>query len=134
MANKRINPASLYDSVSYGFSHAVLSEGGRTLHLAGQVAWDKDCNIVGAGDLTAQTHQALANLQTVLEEVGAGPDNIVRLRTYVVDHSPDKLALVLPAIGEFYGNTTPAPNTFLGVAALALPDFLVEIEATAVID
>ncbi|WP_414902154.1 RidA family protein [Sphingomonas flavalba] len=131
MTNRRINPASLYDSVSYGFSHAALQEGGRTLHLAGQVAWDKDVAIVGAGDLAAQTRQALANLKAVLAEAGATPADVVRLRTYVVDHHPDKLGAVLPEIMAFYDGVTPAPNTFIGVAALALPDFLIEIEATA---
>lgn len=133
MTNTKINPASLYNSLAFGFSHAALQEGGRTLHLAGQVAWDKDAATVGPGDLAAQTRQALANLSAVLAEVGATPANIVRLRTYVVDHTPDKLGVVLGEVGAFYGEATPAPNTFLGVAALALPDFLVEIEATAVL-
>jgi enamine deaminase RidA (YjgF/YER057c/UK114 family) len=133
MPISRINPAALYDSVGYGFSHATLQEGGKTLHLAGQVAWDAQCNVVGAGDLAAQTRQALANLKTVLAEVGATPADIVRLRTYVVDHTPDKLGIVLPEIGAFYQGVVPAPNTFLGVSALALPDFLIEIEATAVV-
>lgn len=131
MTNTKINPASLYDSLAFGFSHAAVQEGGRTLHLAGQVAWDKDAAVVGAGDLAAQTRQALANLTAVLAELGATPADIVRLRTYVVDHSPDKLGVVLGEVGAFYGDAVPAPNTFLGVAALALPDFLVEIEATA---
>ena len=134
MPNTKINPSTLYDALGYGFSHATLQEGGRTLHLAGQVAWDKDCNVVGGGDLAAQTRQALANLTAVLAEAGATPANIVRLRTYVVDHTPDKLGVVLGEVGAFYGDATPAPNTFIGVAALALPDFLVEIEATAALD
>lgn len=67
----------------------------------------------------------------MLAEAGVTPADIVRLRTYVVNHSPDKLGVVLPEIGAFYGDATPAPNTFIGVAALALPDFLIEIEATA---
>ena len=131
MTHQRINPDALYDAVSYGFSHATLQDGGRTLHLAGQVAWDADCNVVGAGDLAAQTRQALANLKTVLAAVGAKPADVVRLRTYVVDHSPDKLGVVLPEIGAFYEGSMPAPNTFIGVQSLALPDFLIEIEATA---
>jgi enamine deaminase RidA (YjgF/YER057c/UK114 family) len=129
----RINPAGLYNALGYGFSHATLQEGGATLHLAGQVAWDSECAVVGAGDLAAQTRQALANLKAVLAEAGCTPADIVRLRTYVVDHTPDKLGPVLGAIGEFYGDAVPAPNTFIGVAALALPDFLVEIEATAAV-
>ncbi|MFT3976499.1 MAG: RidA family protein [Sphingomonas bacterium] len=75
----------------------------------------------------------LANLRAVLAAAGATPADIVRLRTYVVDHTPDKLGVVLPEIGAFYEGATPAPNTFLGVAALALPDFLVEIEAIAAV-
>lgn len=131
MSNRKINPAGLYDAVGYGFSHAALQDGGRTLHLAGQVAWDKDGALVGAGDLAQQTRQALANLKAVLAEAGATPADIVRLRTYVVDHNPDKLGPVLGEVAAFYDGATPAPNTFIGVAALALPDFLVEIEATA---
>jgi enamine deaminase RidA (YjgF/YER057c/UK114 family) len=134
MSNQKINPPALYDALGYGFSHAALQTGGRTVHLAGQVAWDRDCNVVGAGDLAAQTRQALANLKAVLAEAGATPAHVVRLRTYVVGHSPEKLGDVLGQFGEFYGDATPAPNTFIGVAALALPDFLVEIEATAALD
>ena len=131
MKRKTINPQTMYQSVPFGFSHAVEQNGGRTLHLAGQVAWDSKGELVGAGDLAAQTRQALANLKTVLAEVGATPADIVRLRTYVVNHSPDKLGPVTEEIVAFYGDATPAANTFLGVQALALPDFLIEIEATA---
>jgi enamine deaminase RidA (YjgF/YER057c/UK114 family) len=133
MANTRINPEGLYDAVSYGFSHATLQDGGRTLHLAGQVAWDAQCNVVGSDDLAQQTRQALANLKAVLGASGATPADIVRLRTYVVDHTPDKLSVVMPEIVAFYEGMIPAPNTFIGVAALALPEFLIEIEATAAI-
>jgi enamine deaminase RidA (YjgF/YER057c/UK114 family) len=131
MTIERINPPQLYDSVRFGFSHATLQQEGRTLHLAGQVAWDAQTNVVGAGDVAAQTRQALANLTAVLSSVGCTPADVVRLRTYVVNHTPDKLGPILGEIGAFYGGATPAPNTFIGVAALALPDFLVEIEATA---
>ena len=134
MPTKRINPPELYDSVSFGFSHAVESEGTRLLHCSGQVAWDKDHNLVGEGDLLAQARQALSNLKTVLAEAGATPADIVRIRTYVVDHTPDKLETVAPAMMEFYGDVMPAANTWLGVQALALPGFLIEIEATAVIE
>lgn len=131
MTITRINPPRLYDSLRFGFSHATLQTGGSTLHLAGQVAWDAQASIVGAGDLAAQTRQALLNLKEVLNSAGCTQADIIRLRTYVVDHSPDKLGVVLGEIGAFYGANVPAPNTFIGVAALALPDFLVEIEATA---
>lgn len=131
MKRRAINPEGMYQSVPFGFSHAVEQNGGRTLHLAGQVAWDAKGELVGAGDLVAQTRQALANLRTVLEAAGASPADIVRLRTYVVGHTPDKLGPVTEEIVKFYDGATPAANTFIGVQALALPDFLIEIEATA---
>ncbi len=131
---ERLNPAELYTSVEFGFSHAVISRGGTTIHCSGQVAWDKNHALVGPGDLAAQTVQALANLKAVLHAAGAGPAHVVRLRTYIVDHTPDKLGVIGPAMAAFYGDTLPAANTVVGVAALALPDFLIEIEATAVID
>jgi enamine deaminase RidA (YjgF/YER057c/UK114 family) len=130
---ERINPPSLYNSVQFGFSHAVRQKGGDTLHLAGQIAWDKEGKLVGAGDLAAQTRQALANLREVLKAAGAGPADVVRLRTYVVNHSPDKLGPVLGEIGAFYAGAVPAANTFIGVQTLALPELLIEIEATAVV-
>lgn len=131
---ERLNPPTLYNSVEYGFSHAAVSTGARTIHCAGQVAWDKDRAIVGEGDLGAQARQALANLKEVLAAAGATPANIVRIRTYVVDHTPEKLEPVGSALMGFWGDVTPAPNTWIGVQALALPQFLVEIEATAVVD
>jgi enamine deaminase RidA (YjgF/YER057c/UK114 family) len=133
MRISRINPPALYDSVQYGFSHATLQEGGRTLYMAGQVGWNAQCEVVGEGDLAAQTRQSLDNLRAVLAAAGGTPENIVSLRTYVVNHSPDKLGVVLKEVGAFFGSSTPPPNTFIGVAALALPPFLVEIEAVAAI-
>ena len=88
---------------------------------------------MGAGDLTAQTRHALANLRQVLASAGATPADVVRLRTYVVNHTPDKLGPVCAEIAAFYGDAAPAANTFIGVQALALPDFLIEIEADAVL-
>jgi len=129
---ERLNPPDLYNSLEYGFSHASVSAGGRTIHCAGQVAWDAQRNLVGEGDLAAQARQALANLKAVLAAGGATPAEIVRVRTYVVDHSPDKLGVVGPEFAAFWGDVTPAPNTWIGVQSLALPQFLIEIEASAV--
>lgn len=134
MTKENVNPAALYASVQMGFSHAVKSDGKVTIHCSGQVAWDKDNNLVGAGDVGAQARQALKNLKVVLEEAGAQVSDIVRLRTYVVNHNPALLEPVGQAIGEFYGDVLPAANTWIGVQSLALPDFLIEIEATAQID
>lgn len=131
MTRLAINPDTLYASTPFGFSHAVEQQPGRTLHLAGQVAWDSQYTLVGAGDVIAQTRQALANLKLVLAAAGATPADVVRLRTYIVNHTPEKLGEICAEIAAFYGDAAPAANTVIGVQALALPDFLIEIEATA---
>jgi enamine deaminase RidA (YjgF/YER057c/UK114 family) len=131
MSIDKINPKQLYSSVEYGFSHAVKSDRAFTVHCSGQVAWDKDFNVVGKGDVGAQAHQALANLKLVLAESGASISDIVRIRTYVVNHQPSMIAPIGQALGEFWGDVVPAANTWIGVQALAMPDFLIEIEATA---
>jgi enamine deaminase RidA (YjgF/YER057c/UK114 family) len=131
MSSERLNPASLYESTRFGFSHAAIDTANGVVHCAGQVGWNSRYEV--EGDLAAQTRQALANLKTVLEDAGSGIAELLRLRTYIVANDPDKLGVVVAELISFYGNITPAPNTVVGVPSLALPDFLVEIEATAVI-
>ncbi|MEM8842083.1 MAG: RidA family protein [Pseudomonadota bacterium] len=130
---EKINPPSMYNSLQFGFSHAARSTGGTMVHFAGQVAWDKEGNLVGGDDVAAQAEQVFANLKTMMAEVGATVEDLVMIRTYVVNHTPDKLGLVAPAMGAFFGEATPPPNTWIGVQALALPDILIEVEAAAVI-
>lgn len=134
MANQKINPQDMYDSVQYGFSHAVAHRGKKTIELAGQVAWDADCNLVGEGDLAAQAKQVFQNLRQVLAVAGAGPADVVRLRTYIVDYTPDMLDVIGSEIAAFYDGAVPAANTLIGVQSLALPGFMIEVEAVAVVD
>ena len=131
MSSKRLNPSSLYESTKFGFSHAAIDTANGVAHLAGQVGWNSQYEV--DSDLVAQTRQALANLRVVLEEAGSGVEDILRMRTYIVNNDPEKLGLVLGELMSFYNGVTPAPNTAIGVQSLALPDFLVEIEATAAI-
>ena len=133
MKNEIVNPETLFNSAPMGYSHAVKSSGAITIHCSGQVAWDSDLNLVGGDDVGAQARQVLINLRQVLDSSSAEIADIVRLRTYVVNLNPSVLEPIGRAIGEFYGNVIPAANTLIGVQTLALPDFLIEIEATAVI-
>ena len=134
MALKHLNPKTLFDTTGFAFSQAVIHRGGSLIHVAGQTAWDINRQLVGGNDVAAQARQTLANLKAALSAAGATPANVVRLRTYVVKPNEQTLAKVLPEIDAFYGGATPAPNTFLGIVSLAMPEFLIEIEATAAID
>lgn len=134
MSRKVVNPENMYGTVEYGFSHATTSTSQKTIHCSGQVAWDKNYEVIGIDDLAAQCAQVFKNLKEVLAAAGATPADVVRMRTYVVNYSPDKLEIIGPAIGAFYGDVLPAANTLLGVSALAMPDFLIEVEVTAMVD
>lgn len=133
MKREVINPSTVLDITQSATSQAVLSEGTKLLHVSGQVALTVEGQLVGAGDLAAQTEQVLKNLTNVLESVGASAANVVRLRTFIVDFSPEQFPAVASAIGAFFGATTPSANSVIGVSALAMPGLLVEIEADAVL-
>jgi enamine deaminase RidA (YjgF/YER057c/UK114 family) len=126
-----INPSTLYSSTKFGFSHATRSDGRTWLHLAGQVAWDAEYNLVGTGDIRAQMRQSLQNLRVVLSAAGATAADVVRMHTYLVNHNADDLKYFAGCLREFYGDVPPAANTVIGVARLAMPEFLCEIEVTA---
>lgn len=113
-----------------------VATGSRTVFLSGQVARNADGEPVGPGDLAAQTEQAYLNVATALAAVGATFDDVAKLNVYVVDLAPEKLddfgAGVMRA-AERLGIDPIKPITLLGVAALAEPDLMIEVEATAVL-
>ena len=130
-----MNPARLPKIDVY--NQVSIASGSRLVFVAGQVAWDADGNTIGEGDLAAQVEQCYLNIGAALAEVGGSFDNVAKLSFYVVDWTPEKLPLVLEGISRAAAKlaVTPAPPvTLLGVAALDIPDHLVEIEATAVLD
>jgi enamine deaminase RidA (YjgF/YER057c/UK114 family) len=134
MAKEYINPASLFRSLDHGFSQAVAAAGTRTLYVSGQTAWDAERRLVGGADLAAQARQAFLNLRTVVEASGGTLADVVSLRIYVVDYRPEKAAAVGGALRECFAGSEKPASTWIGVASLADPGFLIEIEATAVLD
>jgi enamine deaminase RidA (YjgF/YER057c/UK114 family) len=114
-----------------------VATGSRLVFLAGQVAWGADGRTVGEGDLAAQVEQCYLNVATALAAAGASFDDVVKLTLYFVDWTPDKLAIAGEGIAraaETLGITALPPLTGIGVAALAEPGLLVEVEAIAVLD
>ena len=116
------------------FSQVVVACGTRTVYTAGQVSIDAEGKLVGGGDLAAQTEQAMRNVGLALAAAGASYADIVKMTAYVVNYTPDLRAVFGAARAPFFAGRTPPASTLVGVAALALPEWLVEIEAIAVID
>ena len=134
MANQHIQPDDLWPSAQYGFSQVVVSTGTKIIHCAGQTAWDKDMNLVGGDDLEQQAAQALENIKSTLTAAGATMKDVVRLDIYVVDYDRDKIPAIGAAMSRYFDPGHLPANTLLGIEALAMPEFLIEITATAVVD
>jgi enamine deaminase RidA (YjgF/YER057c/UK114 family) len=117
-----------------GFSQVVAASGKRTIYTAGQVSIDERGALVGPGDLAAQTAQVMRNVGLALAAAGASYADVVKITTYVVNYKPEDRAIVGKARALFFANGTPPASTLVGVAALALPEWFVEIEAIAVVD
>ena len=125
---KFLNPPAL--STPTGYSHVVEALGpGRLIYIAGQVPLDRDGKLVGPGDFRAQVTQVFENLKNALAAAGAGFGDVIKTNNYLVDvsHRP-----ILREVRERYlNNAAPPASTLIGVTALALPEWLVEIEAVA---
>lgn len=124
-----INPDGL--SKNPAFSQVVTTQGkGKTIYVGGQDAVNARGEIVGKGDIGEQTEQVMKNLQTALSACGATFDNLVKLSIYIVQGQD--LYRGFQASQKYLGNLAnpPAISGFF-VAALANPDFLVEIDAIA---
>jgi len=134
MPKEHLNPPALFPSVPLGFSQAVASRGGRTIYLSGQTAWDAEKRLVGGKDLREQTRQALRNVRTGVEAAGGTLADVVSLRLYLAGYRPADAGPVGEALREFFPGEKPPASTWIGVASLAVEDFLVEIEAIAVVE
>ncbi len=124
-----IQPRSVHSTAGVGYSHVART--GNTLYIAGQVALDKNGVLVGKGDIEAQARQVYTNLLAILEEFGGGLQNIAKLTTYLTDRA--HLAGFRIVRNQILKDPFP-PNTLVFISGLAQPDYLIEIEAVAVLD
>jgi len=134
VSKEYVNPNSLFPSVPHGFSQVVIATGRKMVFISGQTAWDARKNIVGGDSVLEQARQAFRNLEKAMEAAGGTIKDIVALRIYVVDYQAESGTAVGTALREFFSPQNPPAITWIGVSALAVPEFLIEIEATAVLD
>ena len=126
-----INPEDLPKPRSY--HQVAVATGTRMVFVAGQVSEDVGGNLVGEGDFALQARTAFANVGRALAAAGAQPGQVARITIYVVAHRPELLPLISEARIAVFGDHRPA-DTLLGVATLAEPGYLIEVEAIAVTD
>ena len=126
---KRTNPPTL--SAPTGYTHIVEVTGpNKTIYISGQIAYDKDGKLVGAGDMQAQAEQVFKNLESALTAAGAKFSDVVKMNSYITDMS--RIQAVRDVRARYFKDSLPA-STFVQVAGLVRPDLLLEIEVVAVL-
>jgi enamine deaminase RidA (YjgF/YER057c/UK114 family) len=131
MTLERINPEDLPTPLSY--THVIVATGSRLVFVAGQEPEDEQGNLVGPGDLAAQARQVFANLGRALAAGGARPDQVAKITIFVVNYRPGYLPAIEDGRVALFGDHKPA-DTLVGVEALSRPEYLIEVDAIAIID
>jgi 2-iminobutanoate/2-iminopropanoate deaminase len=127
MMKKVIVPKNLHRP--FGYAHAIQID--NTIYISGQIALDEEMNVVGKNDIAQQTEQVYENLKKVIEDAGGMMTNIVMLNIYCTDiEAFDKKTRHLRK--KYFGDYYPA-ITAVEVKRLYRPDFMIEMEAVAVL-
>ncbi|HWZ34194.1 MAG TPA: RidA family protein [Bryobacteraceae bacterium] len=126
------NPAELHKPM--GYSHIAEITSGKLIYIAGQVAIDPSGKIVGDGDFRAQVKQVFANLAAALKAVGVDFHHVVKFNCYCVEKVDPEQMAIFREIRDLHVNTAhPPTSTFVYVSRLVRPEWLIEVEAVAVV-
>ena len=131
MPLERINPSDLAAPQTY--THATVATGSRLVFVAGQVAEDRQGNLVGPGDLAVQAREAFDNVGRALAAARARPEAVAKITIFLVDLRDEYLPAIEEGRAALFRDHKPA-DTLVGVETLAHPGCLIEIEAIAVVD
>ncbi len=124
------NPSSVHKPT--GYTHVVSIRGpGKLLYISGQVAKNREGNLVGMGDLEAQTRQAYENISSILKSMGATMSDVVKMNIYTT--RLDQIASIRKIRDQYFSPDRLPASTLVGVTGLADKDFLIEIEVVAVL-
>lgn len=118
--------------LSRSFSPVAIVTGGKTIYVSGQVGADGEGAVVEGG-MEGQTRQVFENLRAALAAAGADLSHVVKFTIFIVKLSPDKLTAFRAIRDEFMNGHEPT-STLVDTGALVNPDFLVEVEAIAIVD
>lgn len=115
------------------YSQAAVASGSRVLFVSGQVPEDERGALVGAGDFEAQARQVFRNLQRVMEGAGGSLSDVAKIGVFLVDAGPASYEVLGRLRRELFGERFPA-STMVEVQRLVSPEWLIEVEAWAVLE
>lgn len=124
-----VNPPTM--PAANGYSHIAEVNGGRTIYISGQVAVDRAGRLVGPGDLRVQAIQVFTNIRTALEAVDAGFNDVVKLNFYLLDIH--QIGIVREVRDQFVSTEDPPTSAAVEVRRLVRDEFLIEVEAIAIL-
>ena len=131
MQKQFFNPPSL--NPTNGFTHVVAATGGKTIYVSGQVSVNERAEVIGKGDMRAQVERVFANLTIALAAAGATFHDVVKITYFVVDLKPEHIPHIREVRSKYLNMANPPASSLIGVAALVVPDWLIEIELVAVV-
>lgn len=126
-----VNPAGL--AAPHGYTHVVASPPGKMVFISGQIALDSQGKLVGKDDLKAQVGQVFENLKTALAAAGATFNDVVKITFYVKNYKPDDVQAIRQIRDTYVNREHPPASTLVGVTSLVSDDYLLEVEAIAVV-
>lgn len=128
---KHLNPDGVNKPTTY--SQAVVVDKGKMVFTSGIVANDEAGNIIGKGDIAAQTRQVFENIKKILAASGADFKDVVKLTYFVVNYKPEQVTLIRQVRANYLPETNKPASTLVGVQSLYHPDVLIEVEVIAVV-
>ena len=132
MKRQYLNPKEM--STPRFYSHAVTVEGtGKLVYVSGQVSWDAAGNVVGKGDMRAQSEQVFKNVAAALKAAGAGWGDVIKMNGYMVGINAERVGAYREVRQRFLKEGALPASTLVGVEALVHPDLLLEVEVIAAI-
>jgi len=132
MKRQYLNPKEM--STPRFYSHAVTVEGtGKLVYVSGQVSWDAAGNVVGKGDMRAQSEQVFKNVAAALKAAGAGWGDVIKMNGYMVGMNAERVGAYREVRQRFLKEGALPASTLVGVEALVHPDLLLEVEVIAAI-
>ena len=126
-----INPVDL--PIPETYTQVVVATGTRLILVSGQEPEDARGGLVGRGDLAVQARQVFDNLGRALAAAGAHPRQVAKITIFVVNHRREYLPIIEEARVSLFGDHKPA-DVLVGIATLSNPDYLIEVDAIAVVD